>query len=288
MRDGGIQYLSPSSYKDWKHCAHRFKLVRIDGLKEQQIKTVNLDVGTVFDAHVKKLLNKRLELGLLLKEVDETSQAMDIGRNIAAIYKKSGALQHLIDEGVGHVEIDKEFTINGVPVYGKPDFVMHDGTIGDWKTSLSGSPKPGYYRRIEYQTDTGLTFEKLPHEKNGINLEEIDNDWAIQVTIYAFLMGKKPTVGLKARIEHLVTQVNKVVVCSYLAKIGLEFQNYIYHDLKIVWDDIMAGRFPPPIFDKFRCYKWGKTCEVAEHCEAFKRAMDNENKNEMQIMLGGL
>lgn len=285
-----IDYLSPSSYKDWKHCGWRFKLIRIDGIKKQEIKTINLDVGTVFDAHVKRMLNRRLLLSVLLKDVPEDIPAMHVGRNLAAIYQKSGALKHLVDEGVGHVEIDKEFLVNGIPVYGKPDFVMHDGTIGDWKTSLSGSPRPGYYRRIEYQTDTELTIDKEPHEKNGINLEQVDQDWAIQVTIYAFLMGKRPTKGLKARIEHIVTQVNKVVICSYNTEIGFEFQNLIYEDLRTTWNDIMAGRFPAPTFDKYKCFKWGRTCEVADYCTAFQKHLKDEANPQdiMKQMLGGL
>lgn len=292
-----IKYLSPSSYKDWKRCSHRFKLVRLEGNRVEFKRTINMDVGTVFDAVVKSWLNRRLSLDVLLKEVTN-QEAIQIGSNLAQIYRMSGALQALIDEGVGQVEIDKETIINGVPIYGKPDMTMKDGTVNDWKTSLNGSPKPGYSTRREWilgGPNGGWLDLPQPqaHEKADCFLEEIDHDWALQTTQYALLMGHRVRDPLKCRIEHIVVQAKKVVIAGYHNAISPDFQQMIYDEPKEIWDTIKSGEIPQPSYSKHRCFAFGKECEVSHLCKAFQDAKsDNfEEGNllgKMDEMLGGM
>lgn len=281
-----LLHLSPSSMKDWRRCPHRFKLMRLDGIKVPYVTTINMDVGTVFDAHVKVRLNRRLVLSQLLKEV-KNDEAIKIGSMLAEIYDRSGALKSLTDEGVGQVEIDKETIINGAVVYGKPDYTMFDGSIGDWKTSLSGSPKQGYVKRIEWLTQLNAVAQSPPHEKADFNLENIDEDWAFQTTVYAFLLGRRPMQGLKCRIEHVVCQANKVVIASYNNLIGLEFQNYVWDLIPEIWNKIKRMEIPGPVYSEYRCWAYGKKCEVAEKCEAFK-AMADKDPNDPTSYLGAM
>lgn len=283
-----IKHLSPSSMKDWKRCPHRFKLMRLEGEKVPRVTTLNQDVGTVFDAHVKVRLNRRLQLAEMLKEV-KNEKAIEIGAHLATIYDRTGALQALIDEGVGQVEIDKEFLINGVPVYGKPDYTMYDGAIGDWKTSLSGSPKPGYKTLRRWLLHLGQPGPiEGPHERSDEPLNRIDDDWAFQLTIYAFLMGHKPGKQLRARIEHTVAQANSIVIASYNSYIEADFQEYCYELPKEIWGQIKSMQIPLPMYDERKCTMYGKLCEVASQCDAYKAEGGVSSTENPGILLGDM
>ena len=270
-----MKYLSPSSIGDWIHCQEYFKLRRVDGQWPPRGFIMSRETGTTFDAYVKRLINKRIDPAVLLSEFSaqnvDHAQALMYGKSLSEDYEKSGALQHLIDEGVASVNLDIEKEVNGVPVFGRIDGFMNDGTILDFKVSGVGkgaSPKPGYYRCIKW---AGYVEKVMQHDKSDEFLETIDETWALQTCIYTFLMGRKPFPGMKCRIEMVAVRENYKQFASYCNPISLSFQEYVWDLIPRVWDAVQDQIFPLPTYDKRKCNLWGRPCDVADKCEAYKR-----------------
>lgn len=268
VKPDGLVYLSPSSVKDWNRCPHRFKLMRLDGHKIERQETLSTAVGTVFDAHVKCRLDRRLKLDFLLKDI-KNDDAIKIGSVLCNVYDKCGALKNLIEEGVGFVELDKETLIGGVPLYGKPDAIMSDGTPLDWKTTLRGSVVKGWSRLVTWGTIANAVVNDQ-QSLSVLPLEEINYDWALQVVLYAFLGGHKPGKPLRGRIDYIVMQENSIHVASYNSPIMPNFQLQQIESLQHIWKSVQQSQFPPPEYSTHRCLMYGKRCEVADKCSAFQ------------------
>lgn len=257
--------------------------MRLEGEKIPRENTFNTLVGTVFDAHVKVRLDRKLKLSYLLQEVKD-EEAINMGSLLCQVYDKSGALQNLIDAGVGYVELEKEFFVNGVPIYGKPDAIMADGSPLDWKTTLRGSVKPGWTRKISWGLKTGMVMDNQVAPQT-IYMDGIDSDWALQLTMYAFLAGHKPGNRLVPQIELIVLQEAAIQLASYKCEVSPAYQHMLWDLTKHIWDAVGRMQIPPPEYDQRRCMMYGKRCEVADKCEAFKRgALTSETMNAAQVL----
>ncbi len=270
-----IRYLSPTSIMDWERCPERFNLVRLQDNWPAREPALARDTGTVFDAYVKCYLNQMLDFeGLLKGEIEADNQALEVGHTLFLAYKESGALAYLEEEGVAMVELDIKRILGGVPIRGKPDIILSDSTVCDWKVNGVGSPrgvspKPGYSRRIDYSLSTGMAQEKIPHKRQNDYLEDINHPWAVQLCIYSFLIGKKPGNELMGGIEQLAIRGAKLAITSYRNKISKEFQEDLYDKFVDIWDKIQKGWIPIPTPSKFKCHKYGRICEVAHLCKGY-------------------
>ena len=285
-----LKYLSYSSFKEYEECNEKFRLKRIEGHWPKREPILAADVGIIFDAYVKCALDRSLKLEKLLQNINQNvhelhAKAQQIAHILYLAYRDSGALQNLIDEGVAVVELNKEilFHINDQHVVfrGKPDCILSNGTIADWKVNGVGStrgasPKYGYCRRINYEISTGTIDVKKPHERQTWNLEDINIEWAKQTVLYSFLCGKKPGSDIYAGIEQLAIRGGKLAIVSFRNEIGKRFQYECWNNLGLAWKNIIENKWPLPIFEERKCHKYGKVCEVAEYCEAYNAETTEE------------
>jgi len=281
-----IKYLSNSSMNEWERCNWKFKLKRLSGKKYARTPALAPDAGIVFDMFCKAEINRRVPL-----EFSDNlhPEALKWGTDLFNIYRDSGALQNLINEGIGVVTAGIEKVLNGVPIYGLPDIIMTDGTIKDWKTNGVGSAsgayaKPGYYRRIDCQFGSKQFEIKPPHAKAGQPLELTSPQWAQQTCLYSFLNGRRPGEKFQVGIEQLAVHKTKLSICSYQGEVSEEFQMEVWNMLPRIWRRLQRGFFEVPVFSKFTCRAFGRRCEVADDCYAFQTHLQEMQKEDNQIL----
>ena len=237
--------------------------------------------GTVFDAYVKCALDRRINLERLINNLNAEDpvmeqQALDVGHRLFLLYQDSGMLGALEEEGVAMVEIEKEVVLgNGVPIYGKPDAVMTDGRILDWKVNGVGSkygasPKQGYIRRVQHNAKGFLSKEA--HAKADQPLESLYRPWALQTTVYALLLGHKIGKPLRAGIEQIAVRGNTVNFSSFRNSISPEFQREVEERYNEIWDTLQEDMIPLPYYSDYKCNMYGRVCEGAKFCDAYTQA----------------
>ena len=285
------EYISPSSFKEWIACQYKFYKRRMENLTPpSNIQGGPAAVGCAFDAYLTRAIavNKGLgddpqyDLDKLLKDsIHEYNLelATQHGRELFVVYVNLGCFDELLKEDItvvhpGHRTL---LTVNGkdLPVLGYPDAVISDGTPLDYKVngalSKTGqSPKPGYYRSI------CLSNKIKVHPDKDKYLEEIDYDWALQLTIYNWQMsGVYPWRELKARIEQVAIRGNNIVVASFNNKISIPFQQQLFEDLHNAWGKINKGEIEIPKPSKMKCMAFNQLCEFASDCAEYQKIINN-------------
>lgn len=276
-----VKYLSPSSINEWNLCQEKFKWKRMENRERVYTPSLPADTGTVFDLHCKSEINRRVKF-----EIDPNwhPDALKWGGDLFRLYVFSGAYESFIAEGVGLVVADTQKIVNGVPIRGKPDIIMADGTVKDWKTNGVGSrsgayAKPGYYRRIDCTIGSSFFEKKPPHPKAGQDFELISPQWAKQTCIYSFLMGRKPTDNFKVGIEQVAVHGTKLSICSYEGEMSLQYKMDVWEELKRIWSRLRRGFLEVPVYSKFRCHAFGRVCEAANDCTAFQTHLQELQKS---------
>jgi len=229
--------------------------------------------------------------------------AKEAGQHVFEVYHGCGALADLFLELGGAVsdprfEFDLlgelETEIGGVPIMGKPDIYFMNGeggrVIDDWKVNgycskSTISPMPGYVMC----RDGWPPSEKKPSARNrmphkdcvpelykGIKinaqqyLEDRNEDWATQLSIYAWLLGEE--VGS----QDLIVGVDQICgqpgperpwlrVASHRMKVGFDFQINLRTRLAMAWHAITEGH----IFESLSRQESQERCqELEEQAEA--------------------
>lgn len=219
-------------------------------------------------------------------------------------YKQSGALSDLMIELERAQSTPRfEFTVEGeleasnegitlpIPLLGKPDiyFVSHVGAhiIVDWKVngycSKNGvSPKKGYVKCRD-----GWTAEQAPHSRShntmhkdahplmvgGLEvniaqfLEDIDEKWATQLCIYAWLLGEEVGARFIICIEQLACKHGMIRVASHRARSGEKFQLGLMMKIFKMWSALRKGH----IFDDLSFEENKKKChQLDQYYKAFE------------------
>jgi len=280
-------YLSPSSLEEMMSCNMRFYLKRMTGLPwPNSVQGTAAAIGSAFDSFVKAEIAEHLGLGgdpqhqieaLLKSSVDEVNHdaAVPMGRILFMEYKRSGMLKRLLDEGLTSVEMSQKLDLvcgdDMVPVLGKPDAALSDGTIVDWKVqgsaSKSGaSPTQGYvYGKRGFQT-------LPPHKKAGAPLEELNDKWARQLAIYSWLYsGMTPFRDVPVAIENVTVRSGKYAFTSIRTIVTAEFQEKLWSDLVYNWYKVQEGEMDNAVPTQRKCYAYNQRCEVSDRCDAFKQ-----------------
>lgn len=243
-------------------------------------------VGSAFDAHVKAALAPYIGLGddpehqldhLLANSVSEENRGVCIpmGELIFRDYQRSGMFSRLLDEGLTAIELTekRDLSVDGsiVPVLGKPDAALADGTIVDWKVqgaaSATGvSPTPGYLYGVRGFTSLGR------HSRAGEPLEALQKKWAYQLAIYSWLSsGVEPFRDIPVAIENVAVRSGKYTFTSIRTHVSKEFQQKIWGELVVAWDKAQTGDMDDPMPNERRCYPYRQECDVADKCEAFQK-----------------
>lgn len=282
-----VNHLSPSSLAEMENCNMKFYLKRMAGLSwPEGTQSTAAAVGSAFDAFVKADLAKHLGLDgdpknqldfLLTQSVEDHNKdiALNMGQVLFKNYRRTGMFDRLIKEGLTSIEMTQRKDIcveeNLVPVLGKPDAALSDGTMVDWKVqgaaSASGaSPTPGYcYGRRGFDT-------LPPHKRCGEPLEAINDKWASQLAIYSWLYsGILPFRDVPVAIENVTVRGNKYTFTSIRTHISADFQLNLWERLIFAWNKAITGDMDDAIPTKQRCYAYNSRCEVADRCEAFQK-----------------
>lgn len=210
--------------------------------------------------------------------------ARPVGKHIFDRYCLCGGMADLMLElqkaaGPPRFEFSIEGFVTGkaasVPVLGKPDvfFVNAEGArvILDWKvngycSNSSTSPKPGYVKC----RDGWLGSEKkatrgagMPHGSciptpykgirinQQIMMEQVDVDWANQLSIYSWLLGEEVgSLDLIIGIDQVCGQPGEGGIpwlrfASHRCRIGSEYQFALHQHVQDIWARIESGH----IFD---------------------------------------
>lgn len=281
-------YISPSAFMLWEKDPNEYALRHlVDNRPPRTPQELPASVGSSFDAWVKSNLHAKLfgpganpqfEFSAIFEtqvEPHNRDRARLMGLRCFDSYVHSGAYDDLLVM-MENAKEDPQFEfsatgeINGVPMVGKPDcrFVTEHGLhiILDWKvkgycSKYGASPAKGY--RI---VRDGLDWPK-PSRNNGkahklykpidfkgmeiseTPMETCDKDWAVQLSIYGWLLGEK--IG----DEHVVICIDElpcksrqdkgleplIRVANHRARVSPEFQVDLSNRISDLWNRITTG-----------------------------------------------
>lgn len=269
-----LTYLSPSSIMLFKKDREAFFSKYMTEHRPPSIaQTQPMAVGSAFDAYVKSCLVKyvyggfdgreEFELDAIIEaqvEPQNRDWAIKAGKHIFDEYQNSGALLNLMtDISRAIVEPRFEFetreTVDGVPLLGKPDLFFEtpnalwcaDFKVNGYCGKGNTSPKAGYVNLV----DAYGSYPKQ-HKNCVINvvdgleinaattMEQVDEQWAIQLTIYAWTLGLDPNDEFMAMIEQVACRGDKgdkpeLRFARHACQVGADFRNQLRHDIMEIW-----------------------------------------------------
>ena len=203
--------------------------------------------------------------------------AWSIGEHCFKCYKHSGALADLIlaladAKTSPRFEFSIEAELQGVPLLGKPDvwFVNKDNhpVILDWKVNGACSTRPvsptkGYVNvrdGWDYKTAKPSRNVNDKHKdaivmlRHGMRvnvaqtLEQCSEDWAIQLSTYAWLMGASIGADFVVALDQLACAPSTtgpmaplVRVAEHRVTIAEAFQHGVMNRYKALWEIIKSG-----------------------------------------------
>lgn len=276
-------YISPTSLALWKSDpVEYYRRYLSERILPREPQTMPMAVGSAFDALVKSALhfdlfgrNERFDRERVLTEqVDEPlrAKATEIGDNYLRIYQLFGAYDALLCQlgrviGTPRFEMDIRGNvsqrpteqIDAVPFSGKPDlfFINEHGAhcILDWKVNGHGSasgasPKPGYVKLREGRLPLPHASAKLEERLGilmdvGALLEQKDEGWARQLSIYSWLCGEQVGAPFVAMIHQIVVRPSGVRIAEHANYVGAEFQRQVLKDATALWQAIQTEHVFP-------------------------------------------
>ena len=163
-----------------------------------------------------------------------------------------------------------------VPIYVKPDLFKSNGTpieikVNGADSKYGASPHAGY--KVCY-FDNGTV--KYAHTRYGEPLNDLNSDWAYQLTIYSFgYLGVEPFRKLEFEIENIAVR-NDTVACAYIpTHVTKEFSEQVFNELHETYNNIKLGNIPNVTPNKARCIKFNILCEHADICPRYKEVIND-------------
>ncbi len=267
-----IPYLSFTSYKMFRDKPEEFYRIYCSATRPARSPQNHyMAVGSAFDAYAKAQLYKDLvnkgdpamEFETLFNvQVEEQCRAaarvdgLDVWNN----YQKNGGYHNLVKDVRGCIgdprfEQKVETTIDGVKLLGKPDVMfIHRGgarVITDFKVQ-------GYYSKAAPSAKNGFIL-RLPggkchknacvqnHKGFAINLtcplHATNEEWAEQLSMYAWVMGEKVGSDFILSIDHLLCNMEKKTIetVRYAGICQPQWQFDFFNKLKTAWTNIEQG-----------------------------------------------
>lgn len=274
---GKLEYLSPTTFIRGLNCVEQIRLLKVEQVlsKDSQEQTMPMATGIAFDGMVKCELNKRFKLKEVLAEIrPENARAIEVAEAIMQHYKM-GPLQSIKAEGIGYTGIDEQRDLTYLEYTsvcrGKPDVVLTDGTVIDWKvqgafSSWGAQPKAGYCRSWVCGKDQGT------HINADFFMEQIDFGWAVQLYLYARLMGHHPGKQLRVGIEQVaVDKDNTVRIQSYRNFISYQFQLDTELKFHKMYKALNEDESEAPHYHDKKCIQYRRLCAVANYCSGYKQ-----------------
>lgn len=189
-------------------------------------------------------------------------------------YALSGAIADIVVElqlstGVPRFEFEVRGELAGVPILGRPDLHYRVGETGvtrDWKVNgycgkSNTSPKPGYcivrdgWKGMQSRSHMTAHKNAVIQLFNGVRynaamaMEDVDEEWAMQLFIYAMCLGEKLYGEFIVGIDQLACDGSKrdangypqIRVATFRHKIKPEFQAKVVKAFTICWNAIQTG-----------------------------------------------
>ena len=167
-------------------------------------------------------------------------------------------------------------------LYGQPDMTLKNSEVIDWKCQgmwgRGTTPRPGFSRCFVYKKGHQFDGRDLgPSPDDGLTMESINEDWAVQLYLYNRLLGHHPGTTLRAGIENICVDSSKGIWCaSYRNVISVAFQLKIEKEFHVAFDVLSRSNKDKSLVEPasptpYRCITYGKLCGVARYCEAFQR-----------------
>jgi hypothetical protein len=138
----------------------------------------------------------------------------------------------------------------GVPILGKPDifFINSHGAhvIMDWKCNgftskyrtsaakgyVKCRPEGNCHKEAMIAKDKGITINM------AVFLEQVKEDWAAQLSTYAWLCGEEVGSPTICGIEQLLNQDR---VASHRCRVSKGFQEKVFQEFLEAWETIQSG-----------------------------------------------
>lgn len=288
------KYISPTSLKKFYSDREDFYLTYLaDTRADRMPQTKQMAVGSAFDAYIKAYLQVKLfgnpSEGFTVEELFEQQvepqnrdEARKAGEHVFKMYLASGAVNDLMIELERAVEkprfetsiqgnVAYEDCIGGIPFLGKPDvqFKTKDGmVVYDWKVNnfyskSKTSPRKGYvscdgrpHKDAVLKNYGGLTVNVA----HGLN--DIDKDWANQLSIYSWVLGAEVGGDYICGIDQLACQPDGTVrVARFRNRVAKDYQIDLYNKARHVWEVCESGYI----------FRDMTPSESEEHCKKLDR-----------------
>jgi len=283
-------YISPSAFMLYEKDPDEYILRHlVDHRPPRTPQELPASVGSAFDAWVKSCLHAQLfgpaadpkfEFSAIFEEQVEPhnrDRARLMGLRCFDSYVHTGAYDELLELMQDAKEDPQfEFTatgeVNGVPMVGKPDcrFVTKNDlhVILDWKvkgycSKWGASPAKGY-RIVRDGLDwpkpsrgTGKAHKLYkPIDFKGLEIsetwmEECDKDWAVQLSIYGWLLGEPvgdenvvvciDEIPCKSRLKDDPPQEPLLRIANHRARVSPQFQKDLSGRISNLWERIQSG-----------------------------------------------
>lgn len=270
------QYISPSAFAQWKKDQEEYYVRYLaDNRPPRDPQTLPMSIGSAFDAYVKAEINARLngdagktELcfeNLFERSVEKQNRdtAKVDGLRVFQLYESSGALAELISQIYSDVRMEFEVQgmvpskrNSGLVLMGKPDlsFKTKDGKhiLLDWKVNGAysqhhTSPMKGY---VGLRGKDGSHFKCHKDAQLGrwhgirfnmaSTLEFLNETWAQQMAIYAWLCGEPIGGDFLAMIDQIVGRLGEQKIAEHRVTVGRTFQFGLDNDLHDMWSVIRS------------------------------------------------
>ncbi len=267
------KYLSPTSISlFYSDVTEFFQKYLAENRPPRIAQTVPMAIGSSFDAYVKSFLYEKIhgsvapefELRTLFEKQVESQnrdKAWADGKKVFDLYQKSGSLSALLLEMRGAIteprfEFELEGVIGSVNLLGKPDLffrnkegisIIHDWKVNGYYSKWGASPMEGYVRLIENGVDKGNHKNAVCMKKHGImlnvthRLEDLNDDWAQQLCIYAWLCGEDVGGDFVCSVDQVACAPGKIRFAEHRLKVKPEYQKEIFKRAHHIWDVIESG-----------------------------------------------
>lgn len=284
-----LSYLSPTSISKFIEDRDLFYIQYLADVRPpREPQTQPMSIGSAFDAYCKSYLFKKL-IGVSHPDAPKfefetlfTAQVEPHNRDWArkhgeyafGEYVRTGAMADMIIElekavGLPRFEMDimgmVSHDLHGVPFLGKPDvfFVNKEACniISDWKVNgycsrTGASPMKGYVKIIpghDWHKDAyPVTYRGCRVNGSGTHLHEIDESWARQTVIYAWLCGCPVGSDFVHAIDQVACNNRKntqpgvffpeLRFAQHRYRSNVDFQYKVFREALKIWQLINAGQ----------------------------------------------
>lgn len=300
-----LAYLSPTSISKYLEDAENFYIEYLaDSRPKRQPQTRPMSIGSAFDAYSKSYLFEKLigksdpdypkfqfeSLFIAQVEPHNRDWARKHGNYAFTEYVRTGALADLMVELSKSIDKPRfEMSIQGmvsldafgISFLGKPDVFYKTADaldiISDWKVNgycskSAVSPMKEYVKIIpsfdKHKDAWPITYRGTTVNASGAKLHELDESWARQTVIYAWLCG----CPVGSDFVHAIDQVAcnnrrnplpgegypELRFAQHRYRSDPEYQYKLFRQCKEIWTVIQGGqegyfRGLPPEDSKSRC-----------------------------------